>query len=153
MSIKEILIEQFNNKTISGKTAKQIFAIFGIVKSKDKDAMRLIFDELEKDYIHGITFSGGDPLHLNNAYDVSELAREIREKYPNKTQWLYTGFTWDQVCDLEIMKTLDVVIDGKFEIEHKNEKIKWRGSPNQNVINVQNSLKTGTIIFHCKDEE
>ncbi len=119
----------------------------------DDEAKQEIFTELDKCYVSGITFSGGDPLHPQNREWVTKLSQEIKEKYPNKTQWLYTGFTWDKVCDLEIMKTLDVVIDGKFEIEHKDEKIKWRGSPNQNVIDVQNSLRTGTIIFHCKDEE
>lgn len=53
-----------------------------------------IFDELDKDYISGITFSGGDPLHPSNITEVTALAREIRRRYPQKTIWLYTGSLW-----------------------------------------------------------
>ena len=72
----------------------------------DEAAKQEIFDELEKDYIHGITFSGGDPLHMANAYDVTQLAKEIRKKYPNKSIWLYTGAKWEEVKNMKIVKYL-----------------------------------------------
>ena len=80
----------------------------------DDAAKQEIFCELEKDYIHGITFSGGDPLHINNAFDVADLAKEIREKYPNKSIWLYTGAMWEEVKQMKLMKYLDVLVDGEF---------------------------------------
>ena len=58
--------------------------------------------ELEKDYISGITFSGGDPLHINNMHEVTELAAEIKAKYPDKTIWLYTGSTWEEIENMKI---------------------------------------------------
>ena len=70
----------------------------------DESAKQEIFDELEKSYIHGITFSGGDPLHKANVEGVTQLAKEIHEKYPNKTIWLYTGSLWEEVKDMEILK-------------------------------------------------
>ena len=73
-----------------------------------------IFQELDKAYISGITFSGGDPLHPANIREVTALAREIRQRYPEKTIWLYTGYLWKEIVDLEIVNYLDVVVDGKF---------------------------------------
>ena len=61
----------------------------------DESAKKELFDELEKSYVSGITFSGGDPLHANNIYEIKELAKEIRTKFPEKTIWLYTGCTWE----------------------------------------------------------
>lgn len=108
-----------------------------------------LFDELAKDYISGITYTGGDPLHPNNRDFISQLSHEIKDKFPNKTQWLYTGFTWDQVNGLDIMNYLDVVIDGEFETANRDVTLKWRGSPNQNVIDVQKSLAEKNMVIYC----
>ena len=77
-----------------------------------------IFTELDKDYVSGITFSGGDPLHPSNISAVTALAKKIRERYPNKTIWLYTGSTWEEIQNEEIIQYLDVtkqipLFDGK----------------------------------------
>lgn len=117
----------------------------------DDAAKKEVFDELEKDYISGITFSGGDPLHIANAYDVTELAREIKEKYPKKTIWLYTGSLWEEVRHMEIVKYIDVLVDGEFEIEKKDEALHWKGSSNQRVIDVQESLDKGEVKLHEED--
>lgn len=114
----------------------------------DDAARQEVFDELEKDYVSGITFSGGDPLHIANSYDVTELAREIKERYPNKTIWLYTGSLWDEVKHMEIVKYLDVLVDGEFDIDKKNEALHWKGSENQLVIDVQASLEKGEVKLH-----
>ena len=73
-----------------------------------------IFTELDKDYIGGITFSGGDPLHPSNISTVTAFAKKIREKYPNKTIWLYTGSLWEEICNEEIVQYLDIMVDGEF---------------------------------------
>ena len=106
-----------------------------------------IFQEMDKAYISGITFSGGDPLHPANIREVTALAREIRQRYPEKTIWLYTGYLWKEIVDLEIVNYLDVVVDGKFISAQKDITLPWRGSSNQKVIDVPSTLKEGKIVL------
>ena len=106
----------------------------------DEKAKAEIFEELEKDYISGITFSGGDPLHSANAYEVMMLAKEIKEKFPSKTIWLYTGYEWKDIKNMDIVNYLDVLVDGEFEVEKKELDLHWKGSANQMVINVPENL-------------
>ena len=84
----------------------------------DSKAKQEIFKELDKDYISGITLSGGDPLNVNNVSEIFDLILEIKDKYPNKTIWLYTGFVWEEIMSDEA------------ELKHaKNELLnaeKWR---------------------------
>ncbi|MGN8885918.1 anaerobic ribonucleoside-triphosphate reductase activating protein [Blautia sp. HCP28S3_G10] len=108
-----------------------------------------IFTELEKDYISGITFSGGDPLHPSNISAVTRLAKKIREKYPDKTIWLYTGSVWEEISHEEIIRYLDVCVDGEFVVEQKDISLKWKGSSNQRVIDVPATLREGRIILHA----
>ena len=120
----------------------------------DDEAKKEIFDQLDKPYIDGITFSGGDPLHSANRLDVRGLMKEIKKKYPNKTIWLYTGDTWEDVMHYPIMKYVDVLVDGEFMIDLKDTKLLWKGSSNQRVIDVQASLKQtdpANPILHCGD--
>ena len=109
-----------------------------------------IFAELDKDYISGITFSGGDPLHPSNISAVTALARKIRQKYPQKTIWLYTGALWEEIQYEEIVNYLDVCVDGEFEAEKKDVTLKWKGSSNQRVINVPATLREGRIVLHAQ---
>lgn len=115
----------------------------------DEAAKMEIFAELEKDYISGVTFSGGDPLHINNTFEITELAKEIKEKYPDKTIWLYTGSVWDEIRHLEIVKYIDVLVDGEFEIEKFDANLHWKGSANQKVIDVGETLRTSKIVLHA----
>ena len=120
----------------------------------DEAAKQEIFEQLEHSYISGITFSGGDPLHSANRLDVRNLMAEIREKYPDKTIWLYTGYEWKDVWHYPMMKYVDVVVDGEFKIGLKDTNLLWKGSSNQKVINVQETLKKTdpTIpVLHCGD--
>lgn len=120
----------------------------------DEDAKNEIFTELSKDYISGITFSGGDPLHAANRTAIKELAAEIKFKYPNKTIWLYTGDVWENLYDDPMMKLIDVLVDGEFHIGERDVKLRWKGSTNQRVINVAKTLASSTPIkpiLHCSD--
>ena len=122
----------------------------------DDVAKQEIFEQLEQDYISGITFSGGDPLHSANRLDVRNFMAEIREKYPNKSIWLYTGYEWKDIWHYPMMRYVDVVVDGEFKVDLKDANLLWKGSSNQKVINVQETLKKtdSTIpVLHCGDYE
>ena len=106
----------------------------------DEDAKKELFEELSKDYVSGITFSGGDPFHTSNRNEVLELIKEIKVKFPNKTIWVYTGYTWEHIKDLAIMKYIDVLVDGRFVEELADVNYPYAGSTNQKVIDVQKSL-------------
>ena len=116
----------------------------------DDSAKKEVFDELEKDYISGITFSGGDPLHTLNRKDTGALIEEIAEKFPNKTIWVYSGYEWQDVKDLPFMKYVDILVDGEFIEKLKDNKIPWRGSSNQKVIDVKKSLEIGKTVLAMK---
>ncbi len=186
----------------------------------DIEAKKELFDELSKDYISGITFSGGDPLHENNIIEVNNIIQEIKKQFPNKTIWLYTGYTWEELfptviptvtldcLDIDIIevnniiqeikkqfpnktiwlytgytweelfptviptvtldcldidrfvrqqiikfvrqqiiKSCNVVIDGPYIDDLRDITLKWRGSSNQRVIDVQKTLQNGEIVL------
>jgi anaerobic ribonucleoside-triphosphate reductase activating protein len=113
----------------------------------DEDAKEELFTELKKDYIEGITLSGGDPLHPCNQEEIGTLIEEIHNSYPNKNIWLYTGFTWDEIKDLSYIPFVDVIVDGRFDINLLDAKLHWKGSSNQNVIDVKKSLSEGTLVL------
>lgn len=118
----------------------------------DESAKTEIFEQLDKPYISGITFSGGDPLHPANRPDVRKLMREIKEKYPHKNIWLYTGDVWENICRDDMMKYVDVLVDGEFQIDKKDVKLLWKGSSNQRVIDVPKTLEQPDIlqpVLHC----
>lgn len=120
----------------------------------DEAAKQEIFEQLDKSYISGITFSGGDPLHPANRLGVRELIAEIKEKYPKKTIWVYTGDVWDNILYYPMMKYVDVVVDGEFKDELKDVKLLWKGSSNQRVIDVQKTLSQPdplVPVLHCGD--
>lgn len=115
----------------------------------DQEAKKELFEALAKPYIAGITLSGGDPLHPANCADVTSLIQEIRETFPQKTIWMYTGFCWDEVNTLEAVQNVDVLVDGPYIEELKDPKLHWRGSSNQRVIRVKESLEKNEVVLHC----
>ena len=114
----------------------------------DDSAKKELFEILDRDYISGVTFSGGDPLFPGNREEITKLAKEIKDKYPTKTLWLYTGYLFDEIKDLEVVKYLDVIVDGPFMIDKKNNQAKWKGSDNQRVIDVKRTISEGGIHEH-----
>lgn len=115
----------------------------------DDNAKQELFNALNKPYIQGITFSGGHPLENENISTVYNLCKEIKEKFPTKDIWLYTGYLFEDIHSYLIMKYIDVLVDGKYIEEQKDLTLKWRGSKNQRVIDVQETLKQGKIILYC----
>lgn len=122
----------------------------------DDAAKTEIFEQLDKPYISGITFSGGDPLHCANRNDVLDLMKEIKEKYPDKTIWMYTGDTWDKIYQYPHMQYVDVLVDGEFQLDKRDVTLLWKGSSNQNVIDVQATIsqdKPWIPVLHCEDHD
>lgn len=109
----------------------------------DEQAKAELFEALGRKWCDGITFSGGDPLHPENRADITALAKEIKERYPEKNIWLYTGFRYEEVRELEVMQYVDVLVDGRFIEELADSSHKWAGSLNQRVIDVRESIKNG----------
>ena len=114
----------------------------------DQSAWDEIMEQLSKSYINGITFSGGDPLNPLNQSLVRNLCEYIRKVYPDKNIWLWTGFTWETIENKEILEYLDVLIDGQFKETLHDPRLKWCGSSNQRVIDVQRSLKEEKIVLY-----
>ena len=119
----------------------------------DEAAKQELFEKLNHDYISGITFSGGDPLHPLNREPITALAKEINETFPDKTIWLYTGFLWEDLQNEEILKYIDVLVDGEFMIDLLDTKLKWCGSSNQRIIDVPASLDAGRVILYVDNSE
>ena len=114
----------------------------------DENAKNEIFAELDKGYVSGITFSGGDPLYPANVECITQFAKEIKSKYPNKTIWLYTGSLFENIKGYEVLNYVDVLVDGPFIVKLKDVSAHWKGSTNQRVIDVQKTLKSGEIVLH-----
>lgn len=122
----------------------------------DDAAKQEIFEQLNQSYISGITFSGGDPMHEANRLDVRNFMAEIKEKYPHKTIWMYTGDVWENIYQNPVMQYVNVLVDGEFEIDKLDAKLLWKGSSNQRVIDVQASLQQEDPkipVLHCLDFE
>ena len=114
----------------------------------DKDAEEELFEQLEKEYISGITFTGGDPLYPSNRDEITRLTKKVKEKFPQKTVWLYTGYLWEEIYWLPMIKYVDVIVDGRFILEQLDNTLYWKGSKNQRVIDVKQSLDQGTVVMH-----
>ena len=124
--------------------------------------MTEILEALEPDYIQGITVLGGEPFEPSNQRELLPLYHAIRSRYPEKTIWVYSGYTLEQdllqesrarieITD-EILALIDVLVDGEFVLEQKNISLKFRGSENQRIINLPESLASGETILIPDDE-
>lgn len=133
---------------------------FNAGKLFDESVKQYLFDLLNKPYIRGITISGGHPLENNNVEDVYLLLKEMKEKFPKKDVWLYTGYTWEQifptVClDMfnvnnmyrqSVVEMCDVIVDGPYIEEQRDITLKFCGSKNQRLIDVKETLKQNQIV-------
>lgn len=108
-----------------------------------------VLELASKDFIVGLSILGGEPMHPNNIEGTTKLAKSFKEKYPNKTIWCWSGFLFDRdLKDKEVMKYIDVLVDGQYQDELHDFRLKWCGSSNQRVIDVQKSLKENkTVLF------
>lgn len=113
----------------------------------DMSALQKILNALDTPYKSGLTLSGGDPLYELNGQDVTTIAQIVKQIYPEKTIWLYTGYKWEEVKNLPIMKYIDVIVDGEFIQAKKDISLPFCGSTNQRVIDVQKSLLTNQVVL------
>lgn len=112
--------------------------------------LKYIFDNINKNDIHrDLSILGGEPLCPQNIEGVINLCKEFKKIYPNKKIYIWTGYTLEEFNDTQksILKYIDVIVDGKFIEEKRNLSLKLRGSENQRVINVKETLKNKKIIL------
>lgn len=109
--------------------------------------MDVIYDQLQRKEISGITLSGGDPLY--QAKDLVHFLKQIRFEFPDKDIWCYTGFKYENIVQLECLEDIDVLIDGPYEQELNPGpgKVLWRGSTNQRIIDLNKTRQCGEIVL------
>ena len=111
------------------------------------DTINEILNLCNNGYIAGLSILGGEPLHNKNIDASTKLAKAFKEKYPDKSIWIWTGFNFeDYVMDKEITKYADFIVEGQFEEDKKNPKLLYSGSSNQRVINVKKTMKKGKVV-------
>ena len=113
-----------------------------------EETIKKVLDLCDKDYIVGLSILGGEPMHPNNIDGTTSLAKAFKEKFPNKNLWVWCGYLFDKdLKDKEVLKYIDVLVDGQFINNLHNPTLKWKGSSNQRVIDVQKSLKNNKICI------
>lgn len=121
-----------------------------------RETITQILTYLEPTYIRGLTLLGGEPFEPSNQIGLLPLLQEVKKRFPNKDIWCYTGYRFDQdlVLDMcekyevtrEMLSYLDVLVDGEFILELKNVNLRFKGSENQRIIKVKESLATNQIV-------
>ena len=110
--------------------------------------MQELYEALDKSYIQGLTLTGGNP--MDNIPEVLHICRTVKEKFPNKDIWLYSGYTieqlWQSQAAMCVLEYVDVLVDGPYIEDQRDISLQWRGSKNQRVINIPETLKQGKII-------
>ena len=119
----------------------------------DEAAQKHLLDLLKPDYINGLTILGGEPLHPRNSGAVAAFVNRVRNTLPDKSIWLYTGYTYEYVLSgnigdcTELLNCIDVIVDGPFIAEKKNLGLRFCGSENQRIIDVKKTLETGSVCL------
>ena len=116
-----------------------------------------IIEYLKNDFVSGITVLGGEPFEYVNQEGILPLLKRVREEFPNKSIWVFSGYLFDKditdkmLKDYDVTKELlnyiDVIVDGKFELEKKNLRLKFRGSSNQRIVDVKESMKHKKVVL------
>ena len=102
---------------------------------------------LNQPHVEGLSILGGDPFEPENRLEVEALCGYVRCNIPEKSIWMWSGYSWEDVKDLSIMKYVDVLVDGPFVESMKDLSLPYSGSSNQRVIDVQKSLAVGEVIL------
>ncbi len=131
---------------------------FDYGKPFTEETQEMLLNMLEPYYISGLTLLGGDPFEPQNQRALLPFVEKVRERFPNKNIWCYTGYTYADggiredhaMCEVtkKLISLLDILVDGQFVEELKDIRLKFRGSSNQRVIDVQQSLKSGSVVLY-----
>ena len=113
-----------------------------------EETMEKVLKLCDNENIEGLSILGGEPMHPKNIEGTTKLAKCFKEKYPEKNLWVWSGFTFDKdLKDKEVLKYVDVLVDGQYKDELHNPTLKWKGSENQRVINVQERIRNNQVIL------
>lgn len=136
---------------------------FGYGEPFTQETVDLILQMLSPDYIQGLTLLGGEPFEPQNQGAVLDLVRQVRQRYPQKSVWAYSGYLFDKDIlpgrlgdsdvTQELVSLLDVLVDGPFVENQKDLSLRFRGSRNQRLIDVPASLQAGSVILWMDQQE
>ena len=127
---------------------------FNYGKPFTEETMEKLLKAIDREWIEGITFLGGEPMNPKNITKVDEIIQRIRCSYPDKNIWVYSGYTLEELLENKefngypvnnILRNIDVLVDGRFVTEKKDLKLRFRGSSNQRIIDIQHYLRTHEI--------
>ena len=133
---------------------------FNYGEAFDEKVQQEILDSLAPVYVQGLTLLGGEPFEPENQVELVKFVRRVKEQYPKKDIWAFTGYVYDvdlveggrKYCEAtdELLSMLDVLVDGPFIAEQKNPMLKFRGSSNQRVLDMKETLRTGEIVLYME---
>ena len=130
----------FNSETWDFKAGKEF----------NDEAINKVLDLASLPHIVGLSILGGEPMHPNNREGTIKLAKAFKKRYPNKDIWVWSGYLFDELKDIEGLSYIDTLVDGRFVLEQANPTLKFRGSSNQRVIDVKKSLKAGNVVLRSE---
>ena len=132
---------------------------FGYGKPFTEETEEMLLEALEPDYVDGLSLLGGEPFEPENQRALLPFLKKVRERFPKKNIWCYTGYLFDKEllgesrarceCTDEMLTLIDVLVDGEFVQELYSVALAFRGSENQRIIDVKKSLETGEIVWHA----
>lgn len=130
----------FNSETWDFKAGKEF----------NDEVINKVLDLASLPHIVGLSILGGEPMHPNNREGTIKLAKAFKKRYPDKDIWVWSGYLFDELKDIEGLSYIDTLVDGRFVLEQANPTLKFRGSSNQRVIDVKKSLKVGNVVLRSE---
>jgi anaerobic ribonucleoside-triphosphate reductase activating protein len=130
----------FNSETWDFKAGKEF----------NDEVINKVLDLASLPHIVGLSILGGEPMHPNNREGTIKLAKAFKKRYPDKDIWVWSGYLFDELKDIEGLSYIDTLVDGRFVLEQANPTLKFRGSSNQRVIDVKKSLEAGNVVLRSE---